>query len=135
MLFFSRVVLKKLDGNELRLFRGAEKSLKSACKACADVKFLKFCAANQLLPKFVNFNLYDVSANNADDTIKFKQSLLARETNKRSSDQAEFVKVAVGCVVNLRKMLHNFRFYSCIFLLQRIVKQLLVIFFIGTRIN
>ena len=61
-LFYSRIILKKLTTENKTTFRKLDKSVKFSVKCDADIKFINFCIENQLLPKFVNFKLYDVSA-------------------------------------------------------------------------
>lgn len=49
------------------------KLVKSIVKLTVDLKFLQFY---QLLPKFTNFYLFDVSANGEDATVQFRNQLL-----------------------------------------------------------
>ena len=79
-IFMSRIVLKSLNADHKLLFKKLEKDLKDFfTKLNADILFLKFCHSNQLLPKFTNFKLDDVSAVNYRSTIKFKVSLVQIE--------------------------------------------------------
>ena len=71
--FYSRNVIKKLDGHQLNIFRKVEDSLKSLIKRKTDLKYLEICSTNQLLPKFVNFILYDVTAEYEEETVSFKE--------------------------------------------------------------
>ena len=73
--FFSRIILKKLDVQQLRAFRSLEKITKSCVKLQADIQYLKFCQNNQLLHKFTNFKLYDVSAQHDKETIENRYEL------------------------------------------------------------
>ena len=84
-LFYSRVILKKLNESQLSDYRQVERSLKKVSKLKADIKYLRFCSANQLLPKFTNFKLYDVSAENEPSTLNFRKTLLKREIEVKST--------------------------------------------------
>ena len=75
-ILYSRIVLCKLKPPELVVYRKEEKLAKKVVKLEADITYLECCATNQLLPKFTNFSLYDVTAVNEPETIKFKKSLL-----------------------------------------------------------
>ena len=80
--FLSRIVIRRLTEEGKECFRKVEKILKTHSKISADLRFLNFCSDNQLLPKFMDFKLYDVSARNEDATNYFRTSLLAREIRK-----------------------------------------------------
>ena len=69
-IFMSRIIYKRLDANHKLIFRKFEKDIKVCTKFSADIQFLKFCRINQLLPKFTNFKLCDVSAVCDRSTVK-----------------------------------------------------------------
>ena len=70
--FYSRIVIKKLDCDELNIFKKPEDSLKLLNTRKADRKYLEFCSKNQLLSKFVNSTLYDVTAEYEEETDSLK---------------------------------------------------------------
>ena len=80
---YSRIVLNKLSPSACQIYRNVERNFKKSMKTKADIKYLQFCASNQLLPKFTNFRLYDVSAHNEPSTIGFRKGLIEREIKKK----------------------------------------------------
>ena len=64
--FYSRI-------EYLNIFRKVEDSLKSLIKIKTDLKYPEICSTNQLHPKFVNFILYDVTAEYEEETVSFKE--------------------------------------------------------------
>ena len=121
--FLSRIILKRLSPIKLESLRKVEKNVKNLIKLKADIKYLNFCSTNQLLPKFVNFNLYDVSAKNEPNTIKFKQQLLERELLKKKDLERSLLTETLRSLVNFKRLSSNIEFYSSIFFIQRISKQ------------
>ena len=93
--FLSRIIIKILPRSSLDAFRKVEKISKKISKLKADLKYLKFCSTNQLLPKFVNFQLYDVSATHEPETIDFKNKLLVREMGKKESELEELGRISL----------------------------------------
>ena len=69
-IFMSRIIYKRLDANHKFIFSKFEKDIKVCTKFSADIQFLKFCRINQILPKFTNFKLCDVSAVCDRSTVK-----------------------------------------------------------------
>ena len=55
-------------------------------KCDADIKFINFSIENQLLTKFVNFKLYDVSVVYESNTVYVKKQLLHREREKKLTE-------------------------------------------------
>ena len=72
--FYWTIVIRKLSQNCTSKFRKVENELKINTKKNADLKYLQFFSTNQLLPKFVYFNLYDVSAENKPEQLHLKRS-------------------------------------------------------------
>ena len=122
--FYSRIVIRKLPQNCLCKFRKVENELKSYTKKKADLNYLKFCSTNQLLPKFVNFNLYDVSAENEPETISFKEKLLQREIRKKEQEAEEHIKESMKLIIDLRSCLSSFKFYAAVLYTYRTLNQL-----------
>ena len=85
--FYSRIILKKLYVESICDFRRIEKNSKLCIKLKADIVFLTFCLSNELLPKFTNFKLYDVSAIHSIETVQYKKKLLEREISKKKSSR------------------------------------------------
>ena len=83
--FYSRIVLRKLSRSQLTLYRKVERISKIIAKCKADLKFLKFCLDNQLLPKFTNFRLYDVTAAETSDCKNFRIKLLENEIKSKEN--------------------------------------------------
>ena len=89
IVLFSKIIIKRLSRDQINIFRKVKKITKSYIKVNADLKYLNFCANNQLLPRFTNFRLYDVSAENDKNTVKFKTELLNREIPNNLSTLAQ----------------------------------------------
>lgn len=100
-----------------------ERLLKTCIKINADIKFLTFCLQNQLLPKFVNFKLYDVSAQHEKSTIKFKTQLLDRELKKKKEELLSHRRLLGMDLVYFKSNSRGLYFYSTVRLLQRISAQ------------
>ena len=101
-----------------------ENFLKVLIKINADIQFLKFCLNNQLLPKFTNFKLYYVSAQNENTTIQFKVSLFQREIKKKEDDLTSKRKSRMQSVLNFLSTTSKLRFYSAILFLSRIFEAI-----------
>jgi len=121
--FLSRIVLSRLHGASKNLFRKLERYTKTHTKLSADLIFLEFALHNQLLPKFTNFKLYDVSAVNEASTIKFKESLLKREIEKKKTELNDSMCSNVKTVLEFKNSTCPLYFYSAIKHLQRINQQ------------
>ena len=121
--FYSRIILKKLSPIKLSKIRKVEKDLKNLLKVKADTKYLQFCSTNQLLPKFVNFKLYDVSATTEPDTVKFKRNLLEREILKKKDLERSLLTETIQNIIELKSLCSNLEFYSSVFFLQRVCRQ------------
>ena len=121
--FYSRVVIRKLSNNCLQLFRKLEKAYKTLIKTNADLQFLIFCLNNQMLPNFVNFKLYDVTAQHDESTIKFKRQLLEREIEKKKEEHRNETKDLGKLTVIFRQLTRGLHFYSSLRYLQRVGTQ------------
>ena len=121
--FYSRIILNRIAFNKKKELRKLGKILKNYTKFKADLQFLNFCLDNQLLPKCVNFKLYDVTAHHEKSTINYKRKLLTREIEKKrrelSISQSEFGRL----VIQFRCQLRGLHFYSSIHYLSRSTKQ------------
>src|SRR5678815_2095923 len=76
---FSRLVLRKLNENQKKIFRELEVKSKTYIKTKADIEFLNYCKDNQLLPNFLKIRLYN---NNLQDNVitkNFQLKLLDNE--------------------------------------------------------
>ena len=122
--FYSRIVISTLSQNCICKFRKVEKELKSNTKKKADLKYLQFCSTNRLLPKFVNFNLYDVSAENEPETISLKEKLLQREACKKEKEAEENIRESVKLILDLKSCLSSLKLYAVVMFLQRSLNQL-----------
>ena len=121
-LFYSRLVLTKIGDGAKREFREIEREAKTITKLNADLDFLNICLNNQLLPKFLNFKLYDVTAQYEPSTVKFKEQLMTREIAKKNEDLSRNnIKFGIK-LVRFRQSVSGLRFYSAVFLLRRILK-------------
>jgi len=123
ILFFSRIILRKLDSLSKNIFRKVERNIKLNIKLNADSNFLKFALHNRLLPKFTNFKLYDVSAEYEESTIKFKEDLLKREIDKKSREQSDISKICIKSILEFRRNTSDLYFYSAVQYLHRIASQ------------
>ena len=121
--FYSRVVLKKLESNQTNEFRNVERNYKKVLKLKADISYLEFCSTNQLLPKFTNFRLYDVTAQQTSETRKFRESLLQREILKHRENLIVCQRELTKCIITLYRRLSPLKFYSCLLLVKRLGKQ------------
>ena len=122
-IFYSRIILRKLKYDELTIYRKIEKLMKICTKINADIKYLNFCEKNQLLPKFVNFKLYDVTAQYEKSTVKFKIQLLQREICNKKCDLSTKLIAAGKQLVILRNNTRGLHFYAAVFHLKRILQQ------------
>ena len=102
--FYSRIVLNKLCSETKTCFRASENILTKCIKLNADLSFLKFCVNNQLLPKFTNFKLYDVSLQHEPATIVFKKNLLDSEIKTKEQKLQQLTLESAKCLVQLRGM-------------------------------
>ena len=121
--FLSRIVVHKFDNESKEVFRRLEKFTKCFVKTNADSNFLKFCRDNQLLPKFVNFKLYDVSATNDPETKEFKTGLLLREISRKESLLLDTTKAVGKEIVKLWNATKPLYFAAGLKFLQRILSQ------------
>ena len=125
--FYSRIFLRKLTDETKKIYRYVEKCLKSLIKTKADQEFLKFCSTNQLLPKFVNFKLYDVSANFDPSTVKFKLSLLDRELLKKEQEHTDMLRNSIRAIIELKNNSSNIIFYSAVHFLSKQLRQYILL--------
>lgn len=122
-ILFSRIIIKKLSISSKSVFRILEKFLLKYDKLYADLCFLKFCDNNQLLPKFVNFQLYDVSFVNDPATIDFKRKLINNEISKKEEALRVASKDCLRTLIQFRQATSTFHFYSSVYCLKRLVQQ------------
>ena len=122
-ILFSRIVLTQLDNEQRSAFRKVEKLTKQYTKIKSDLKYLNFCSVNQILPKFTNFKLYDVSAENDKNTIDFKRRLLQREIDKKEQALVTCGRESGTTIVHMMRSMPCLRFYSSFLFLQRLLKQ------------
>ena len=79
---------------------------------------------DQLLPKFTNFKLYDVSLQHEPETIVFKKNLLNSEIKTKEQKLQQLTLESAKSLVQLRGMtVGNLQFYAIVFLLQRKLTQ------------
>ena len=121
--FLSKIILKKLSNDHITKFRKLEKTMKNKSKIEADLKFLYFCSDNQLLPKFVNFKLYDVSAEHDNETLNFKRDLLLREIRNKEYNLIALCKESIKCVFDFSRSVKPLYFYASISFVARILAQ------------
>ena len=122
--FYATIIVKKLkEINKIKNFRNVENLMKSNIKISADINYLKFCVNNQLLPKFLNFKLYDVSLHHDNNTVNFKKRLLQNELKKQEE------KLQTG-TISLARELIQFRlccrglyYYAAMSFLRRLSRQ------------
>ena len=117
--FLSKVVLRLLNQDQKLQFRKLEAITKKFSKLEDDIKYLNFCFDNQLLPKFTDFRLYDVSALNDDATIEFKKYLLLREIKKKEDQQKQCSIQSMKNVLLLKTLVKPRYFYACLIFLKR----------------
>ena len=123
-VFYSRIILRKIDLQTKQCFRNLEKSFQKCTKINADLQFLIFCSNNQLLPRFTNFKLYDVFLEFTNETIEYKSKLLLSEIDKKKASLSERLKIASSLCLQLKQVCRrNLHFYSLIQLLMRLNEQ------------
>lgn len=118
-IFFSRVILNKLSPESKSFFRKLEVLARKYEKLNADLQFLKFCSNNQILPKFANFNLYDMSKETEPSRVEYKNKLIKQNIIKKEEDSTSLRIECLKSVINFKKVTSTFYFYSSIYLLQR----------------
>ena len=123
IVLFSKIIIKRLSRDQLNIFRKVEKITKSFIKVNADLKYLNFCANNQLLPRFTNFRPYDVSAVNDKNTVKFKTELLNREIRNKQSTLAQHSRESIRYVLSMKKCMSPLRFYSSLHFLKSLIDK------------
>lgn len=111
-IFYSHIIIKKLNNENLNIFRKVEKLSKLNIKRVADIKYLEFCDNNQLLPKFLNFKLYDVSLHHDECTLNFKKKLLKKEITKKNSELTSGVNELGKQLVMFRNKCRGLHYYS-----------------------
>ena len=90
--FLSRIVLKRLTHEQLKLFRLVERSLKTSIKSNADIKFMKLLVSLQLNDNIIIIGAFDGHTGlvgpqkinkNSELFLEFveKQNLLVRHRN------------------------------------------------------
>ena len=121
--FLSKIIIKKLNSDSKLVFRKIEAKSKKYIKIEADINFLTFCLHNQLLPKFLNFKLYDRNAINEEQTINFKKSLLEREIKKKKEELKKASSETIELILNFKTITETIYFYSAITFLQKLIKN------------
>ena len=108
----SRIVVHKFENESKEVFLQLKQFTNCVVKTNADLKFLKFYLDNHLVPKFVNFELYNVSATNHPVTKEFKTGLLLRDISRKESFLFETTKAAGMEIVKLWNATKLLRFFA-----------------------
>ena len=83
------IILERYDYEGLSSLRTFEKTDYKLRKVSCDVEFLQCCITNDLIPKFLNFNLYSQDVRGDNDYRSYQKHLLDNELqNKRDCKTA-----------------------------------------------
>ena len=123
-LFLSRIILKRLNYEQLHIFRKLERSLQICVKSAADIKFMNFCLENQLLPKFTNFKLYDVYAVESRECTGLRRKILLRALETKKNNLENEGKRSIEFLLELKRCSKQRIFYPCVLMLKRIICKL-----------
>ena len=79
------IILKRYNGEVLKLLRSYEKDDFKLSKSQADLDFLISCQTHNLIPKFLQFKLYAKNICNRNEYKRYQKRLLQGEIDSKTA--------------------------------------------------
>ena len=99
------IILKRYNGEVLKLLRSYEKDDFKLSKSQADLDFLISCQTHNLIPKFLQFKLYAKNICNRNEYKRYQKRLLQGEIDSKKS-KIRSLKNEVDTISRLNKICH-----------------------------